>query len=650
MALVNFTNLDFNDIKSSIKDYLRLNSNFTDYDFEGSNLSIILDILAYNTYISSYNANMISNEIFIDSATLRENVVSLAKNIGYIPKSRISPRSKISFFVDTTELSFNPVTLTLKRGIVCSTPTSFGRESYTFSILNDITVPVVNKIAFFSDVEIYEGTYLTSNFTVDSLNPNQKFILNNANIDSSLISVQVRDNQNSSSSTKYNLSDSLFDIGPESKVFFIQEIEDQRYELVFGDGIFGKKLSANNYIEVSYIVTNGPSANGLSNFTFAGRIIDNEGNTITSDISDLTTDQSAAGGKDIESINSIKKYAPRIYAAQNRAVTAADYEAIVPQIYPEAESVSAFGGENLDPPEYGKVFITIKPTNGAFVPNSIKDNIISSLRKYSVAGIVPEILDLKYLYVEFDSRIYYNTNFSSSPSNISTGVLNNINEYANSSELNKYGAKFKYSKFLKIIDNSDQSITSNITRIQIRRDLSPTLNSLAEYEICFGNQFYVEGGNGYNIKSSGFEIAGITGTVYLADIPDSGTDGRYGSLFFFRLDSDTQSSTIKKSVGKIDYLKGEIFLNPVNIVGTSKNFEGRPIIEISAIPLSNDVIGLKDLYLQLDVNNSFITTLKDEIASGSDISDLNLPYKNTSYTGTTYIVTSSYDTGNLVRL
>ena len=638
MALVNFTNLDFDQIKTSIRDYLRSNSNFTDYDFEGSNLSTLIDVLAYNTYISSYNANMVSNEVFIDSATLRENVVSLARNIGYVPKSRIASRAIISFFVDTTGFSTNPLTLTIKKGTVCTSSSSFGTESYTFAIPQDVTTPVVDGIASFNDVEVYEGTFLTSNFTVLSENPAppQRYILENANIDTSTISVTVRDTQSSTSSRKFILSDSLFEVISSSRVFFIQEIEDQRYELIFGDGIFGEKLQSQNFIEASYISSNGESGNGISSFTFNGRIVDNNNNLVTNGISLITTVSPSEGGKEIESIDSIKNYAPRIYSSYNRAVTAADYEALIPKIYPETQSVSVFGGEDLTPPQYGKVFITIKPFYGPFVPNSIKDNLKNKLRKYSVAGIVPEILDLKYLYIEYDSTVYYNTNLAPSSDFVKTIVANNINNYANSIELNKYGARFKYSRYQGIIDDTHESITSNITKIQIRRDLRASLNQFANYEICFGNEFHIKNINGYNIKSSGFKISGIADTLYMADVPNQ--DERTGEIFFFKLDSPTQPAIVRRSVGTIDYIKGEILMNSVNIISTSKSVQGQSIVEITVVPKSNDVIGLQDLYLQLDINKSTLNMLSDDVSSGADPS------------GTTYTTTSSYTNGNLVRL
>ena len=636
MALVNFTNLDFDQIKSSIREYLRANSNFTDYDFEGSNLSVIIDTLAYNTYISSYNANMISNEVFIDGATLRENVVSLARNIGYVPHSRSASRANITFFIDTTVFTTNPLTLTLKSGVVATTSTSFGNQNFSFIIPQDITVPVVNGIALFENVDIYEGTFIVNNFEVDANNPNQKFILENANIDIDSINVFVRDTQSSTIKTSFKLSKNLFDITSESRVFFIQEIEDQRYELIFGDGIFGKKLSNLNYIEVSYNITNGESANGVSSFNFNGRIVDNNNRVITTGISLITTNSSSQNGREIESVESIRKYAPRKYSSQNRAVTATDYETIIPTIYSEAESISVFGGEDLNPPKYGRVFISIKPINGPFVSNQIKDNIKSSLRRYSVAGIVPEIIDLKYLYLETDTTAYYNSNSTFDANSIKDVILSNIRNYTNSKELNKYGARFKYSKFLKIIDDSNNAVTSNITKIIMRRDLGVVLNTFADYEICYGNQFHIKTQSGYNIKSSGFNIAGINETLYLTDIPNS--NGLTGNIFFFKLQSSTQPVIVKRNVGIIDYVKGEIKLYPVNIISTLKSSFSQPIIQISVIPKSNDVIGLQDLYLQLDINNITLNMLSDEISSGSDIS------------GSSYKFTSSYTNGDLVRI
>lgn len=633
MALINFTSLDFDQIKASLRDYLKANSNFTDYNFEGSNLSVLLDVLAYNTYISSYNANMMSNEIFIDGATLRENVVSLARNIGYLPQSRASSTANISFFVDTSSFTTNPLTLTLKTGVVCSTNTSFGNQNYSFTIPEDITVPVENGVALFDNINIYEGSFIAENFTVNANIENQRYILSNPNVDINSIRVFVRPTQNSTVRREYKVEKNLFEVTSTSKMFFIQEIEDQRYELIFGDGIFGTKLENSNFIEVSYNITNGEEANGISSFSFNGRILDNNGRVVTTGISLITTNSISQNGKEIESVNSIRKYAPKRYASQNRAVTAADYEAIIPSIYPEAETVSVFGGEDLNPPRYGRVYISIKPINGPFVSNQVKDNIKQQLRKYSVAGIVPEIIDLKYLYIETDTTAYYNTSLNSNPDYIKNIIFQNIQKYSKSKELNQYGARFKYSKYLKIIDDSDISITSNITRVSLRRDLRAAINSFANYEICFGNEFFVACDSGYNIKSSGFQTSEFSDTLYLGDLPNGDT----GNIFFFRLSSENEPVIVKQRAGTIDYKKGEINLFAVNFISTQKSLYNQPIIEISVTPKSNDVIGLQDLYLQLDVNNSKLNVLADDISSGVNIS------------GSSYKSTSSYQNDTIVR-
>jgi len=633
MSLVNFANLDFDQIKVSIKDYLRSNSTFTDYDFEGSNLSTIIDVLAYNTYITSYNANMVSNEVFFDSATLRENVISLARNIGYVPRSRKSARAVISFFVDTSNFINQPVTLTLKKGIVCNT-SPFGSQSYSFTIPEDITVSVANNIAQFNDITVYEGVRVTQNFTIDSFNPKQRFILKNSGIDTSLINVTVKPNNYSTVTREYKLADSLFDINSKSAIYFIQEIENERYELIFGDGIFGIELEAPNYIMIDYNISNGEDANNLSKFSYAGTLIDESNRIVTTGISLLTTSQTSHSGSSIEGVESIKKYASRIYASRNRAVTAADYEALIPSIYAETESVSVYGGEDLVPPQYGKVYISIKPNNDRYLSNLTKDNIKNELKKYTVAGIVPEIVDLKYLYVEADSKVYYNTNLVPTPDVASDAILSNITAYSDSTELNRFGARFKYSKFLTLIDNSYQAITSNITNITIRRDLKASVNTFADYEICYGNRFHIRSMSGYNIKSSGFTVSGIGGIVYLSDLPNS--DGKSGSINLFRLSSPTQPEIVKRNVGEIDYIKGEIKLYPINIISTTIE-RGVPLIEISTAPYSNDVIGPQDLFLQLDMNNFTILMLQDGISSGA----------NTA--GTNYHVSSSYSNGTLIR-
>ena len=642
MSLLNFTSLDFDQIKQTLKQYLQSNSNFTDYDFEGSNLSTILDVLAYNTYITSYNANMISNEVFIDSATLRENVVALARNIGYVPRSRKASTSTINFTVEPG-ITPPPTTITLKKGPVVST-NEFGGQSFVFGLTKDVTKPVIDGVASFLDVNVKEGTVIDQKFPYSTNNINQRFILSNSGIDLDTLEVYVRPSATSSLLSSYTRQDSLFDavtgsaITGDSLIYYIQEIEDEQYEIIFGDGIFGKALADGNIVEVSYIVSNGSEANGVSNVTFSGKCTYTRNaveNTVTSGISLVTANTPSSGGDEIESVDSVKKYAPQIYGTQNRALTSNDYEILIPnKIYPETESISVYGGEELVPPQYGKVFISIKPRTGDFVPNAIKENIKRDLRKYSVAGIVPEILDLKYLYLETDSKVYYNTSLAPNALMVSSTILNNINKLAASAELNKYGARFKYSKFLKVIDQSHESVTSNVTTVEMRRDLRLATDQFAEYAIDFGNQFHISSMDGFNIRSSAFRVLDIGRPVYLYDIPN--TDKKTGSLGLFSLDAPGSTTPLieRSNVGVVNYNTGRMTLNPINIV-SGKTKDAQQIMEISVVPESNDVIGLQDLYLQLDTSN--VEMVVDEIASGADPS------------GSTYTVTSSYTDRKIIR-
>ncbi len=643
MSLTNFTNLDFDQIKKSLKDYLQNNSDFTDYDFEGSNLSTILDVLAYNTYITSYNANMISNEVFIDSATLRENVVALARNIGYVPRSKKSSRTKVNFSVNLSSVSPSPPNITLKKGPVASTGNQFRNQSFVFNIPEDKTVSIIDGIAVFDDLEIYEGTVIDQTFTYSSRNPFQKFILPNTGIDLDTLVVKVKPSSQSSVVTKYERHDNLFDndtgttVNGNSNIFFLQEVTSEQYELIFGDDIFGKKLQDGNVIEVSYIVTSGDSANGVNNFTYSGKLSYVRNSVeivVTSGISFISNRLPSSGGENIEGVDSIRKYAPQIYATQNRALSANDYEILIPnKIYPETESISVFGGEELVPPQYGKVFISIKPRNGDFVPNLIKQNIKRDLKKYAVAGIVPEILDLKYLFIETNSKVYYNTNLAPNASFVSTKIQRDLTTYSESSELNKYGARFKYSKFLKVIDQSHESVTSNITTIEMRRDLRLATSETAEYAIDFGNQFHIRSMGGFNIRSSAFRVLNINADVYLYDVPDA--TGEKGQISLFSLNEGSSSPLIqRKNVGVINYKTGRITLDPINIL-SGKIKDNVDILEISATPESNDIIGLQDLYLQLDT--SVVDMVVDQISSGIDPS------------GSTYTVTTSYKNGSIIR-
>ena len=629
MPFTKFTNLDFDQIKTSIKDYLRANSTFTDFDFEGSNFSVLIDTLAYNTYITAFNSNMIVNESFLDSATLRENVVSLARNIGYVPRSRTSAKAQVSFNMSIDALT--PI-VTLQAGLLCVG--TVDNSSYTFSIPDNISTTVVNGIASFDKINVYQGTFLTKTFTVDG-SLDQRFVLNNSYIDTSTISVYVKGFNDSGLGVEYSLVDNILNVNSSSQIYLLQEVQDEKYELLFGDGLIGKKLENNSVITVTYIITDGKEGNGASSFSFAGSVRDAKNSPITSNtIVTITTNQSSQNGSDIESINSIKYFAPRIYSSQYRAVTARDYEAIIKKIYPDTESVAIVGGEELDPPEFGTVSISIKPKNGTYVSDFSKSRILSQLKQYSISGINQKIIDLKILYVEIDSSIYYNYLTTSGVESLKTKVVNSLTEYSNSLDINKFGGRFKYSKVQQIIDNTDTSITSNITKVRIRRDLKVLINQFAQYELCFGNKFHINSA-GFNIKSTGFKISGESDTVYLTDVPNS--DGTTGVISIVKSINDGTTRIIIKSAGTVNYSKGEIKLGTLNVTSTSLE---NGIIQIQAFPESNDIIGLKDLYLNFSISESTINMVRDVIASGDEIS-------GTVFSRDYY--TSSYSNGNLTR-
>ena len=631
MSFNQFTNLDFNSLRTQIKDYLRGSSKFTDFDFEGSNFSVLIDTLAYNSYITSYNTNMAVNEAFLDSATVRENITSLARNIGYVPRSSRSAIAKVNLSVDfgTQEA----LSATIKAGIFAIGSISSG--NYVFSIPEDITVPtntVVNnaadsKIANFTNISIYEGNYITKKFTVDTSQVNQTFILDNSNIDTSTIRVEVTTGGITETYEEYR---NIFEVDSRSRLFLVQEIADEKYQIIFGDNLLGKKPQNGSDITVSYIVNNGVDGNGASNFTFSGKIISNIG-SVTSGISNITTTQTAENGDEIESIDSVKYLAPRVYASQYRAVTANDYSSLIPSLYANIDSVTAYGGEELDPPQYGRVYITIKPKNGDVISGALKDNIKSNLKKYTVAGIKQELLDLKYLYVEYESTVSYNASFIPDKLNLQTRIVSAIQSYSKSSDINSFGGRLKYSKLQSVIDKVDDGITSNITNIKIRRNLVPLYNELANYEICYLNQFHADL-EGFNVKSTSFKLDGVNGDIYLTDFPNS--DQKTGIIKFFTLSDLDEVIFVNQNAGKIDYIKGEIILFPVNIVSTS--LSGR--IEIQVIPESNDIISKQNLYIILDTSaNSKLTLIEDVVSSGSNRSGNNYMPPSSFISGKTYV-------------
>ena len=651
MPFTQFTNLDFEDIKVQIKDFLRSNSNFKDFDFEGSNFSVLIDTLAYNTYINAFNANLVVNESFLDSATVRENVVSLARNIGYVPRSKTAATATIK--IDDIDLGLeqnvNVTTLTLRAGLVCIGNAE--NTTFRFSIPDNITSNrIINKVVdgetrsfaqFDNEITIYEGTYLQRVYRVDTT-VDQRYIIDSANIDSSTLRVYVAGSLDLTIGRKYSQVDNILNLNKTSEIYLTQEVQDEKYEILFGDGLFGKKLENGQTITATYIVTDGINGNGPSEFSFQGTFSKNDGSFFTpSDSVDITTVRNASNGADVEDVSSIKYFAPRLYSAQYRAVTPRDYEAIIATIFPQTESVAVIGGEELDPPQFGKVQISIKPKNGTFVSDFDKVQIKNKLKNYAIAGINSEIVDLKILYVEIDSNVYYNPASVASEVNLRTDIIAALNLYADNVEINKFGGRFRYSKINQLIDRVDNGITSNITKVIIRRDLKALLNQFAQYELCFGNRFYINP-SGFNIKSTGFTISGSTKIAYLTDVPNKDASGNLdgsmkGTISVITRNEQNEQVILVKDAGGVDYKKGEIILNTINFTST---MAANNLVEIQAFPESNDVVGLKDLFVSFNVSNSSINMKKDVIASGEDVSGVVF---------TRDYFTSSYSNGVLER-
>ena len=647
MPFTQFTSLDFDQIKAQIKDFLRSNSNFSDFDFEGSNFSVLIDALAYNSYINAFNANLVANESFLDSATIRENVISLARNIGYVPRSKTAATATITIGdinLGTTDDS-TPKFLTLRSGLVC-VGNSQG-TTYRFSIPDEITSSRVRDIggtsfAQFTDpISVYEGTLLQRVYRVDTTKE-LRYIIDSPNIDSSTLRVYVKGASDVGLGRKYSMVDNILNVDKNSEIYLAQEVQDEKYEILFGDGLFGRKLENSSIITARYIVTDGETGNGPSNFSFQGSFTKSDGTLFTpSDNIVITTVNNASNGAEVEDVSSIKYFAPRLYSAQYRAVTPRDYEAIIETIFPQTESVAVVGGEELDPPKFGQVQISIKPKGGTYVSDFDKTLIKNKLKNYAIAGINSEIVDLKILYVELNSTIYYNPAQIASASNLRTEIINSLDQYAKSVEINKFGGRFKYSKINTLIDRVDNGITSNITKVIVRRDMKALLNQFAQYELCFGNRFYVNPA-GYNIKSTGFTITGFSNVAYITDIPNKDASGNLdgsmlGTLSVVTKNDRGQQVVLVKEAGVVDYKKGEVILNTINITSTTAQ---NNIVEVQAFPESNDIVGLKDLYLSFDVSNTVINMNKVVIASGEDVSGI-------VFTRDYY--TSSYSNGDLER-
>jgi len=597
------SDFDFDDIKSNLKTFLRSQAEFQDYDFEGSGFAVLLDLLAYNTHYLGFNANMLANEMYLDSADIRKNIVSLAKMLGYTPSSVRAPTANIDILVGDGSGS----SITMTKGTAFTT--TIDGTTYQFINNADVITTPVDGVYRFSNVEIYEGTLVTFRYTVDTTDTDQRFIIPSSLADTSTLIVKVQNSSVDTTTSTYTLATGLADVQSTSKVYFLQEVEDGKFEVYFGDDAIGTSLSNGNIVILEYIVTNVEAANGASTFTPVTTIGGFSNLTVT-------TNSNAQGGAQAESKESIRFNSPLQYTAQNRAVTTSDYESLVRSIYPNALSVSAWGGEDDENPVYGKVIIAIKAASGSTLTTATKQSIVTQLKKFNVASVVPQIVDPETTSILLTSSVKYDEKLTTkTATTLKSDVLTALSNY-NTTTLQKFDGVFRYSKVTGIIDDTDTSIVSNITTIKIRKNFTPTLNTSSRYDIYFRNSLYnpVSGYNATNggiLESSGFKISGDTTNVFFLDDDGAGNVRRY------RLTGSVRTYAINTQ-GTINYTTGQITLTSLNIT-TVQNIRGvaSTVIELTVVPKSNDIVPVRDQILEIDTANSTITVEADTFVGGS---------------------------------
>ena len=610
---IQLTEVDFEQIKLNLVDYLKSTKQFTDYDFEGSNLQVILNLIAYQAQLNAYSTNMIANESFLASATLRNNVVSSARGVGYTPTSAKSATSIVTFTYNLLESNFPggyPQYLELEPGMVFSTGS--GNNNFIFNVIEPQTAPIgTDGTVVFLNTTVYEGTYLNAEFTVDLSNYNQKFVLDNTDIDISTIRVEVQPNPTEDYTVFYEQANNLVKVGANSNVYWVEEVGERKYELTFGDGYFGSALKDGAKIHVTYLVTSGTLANGinaLNNFSYTGRTVSSDGEKVTSITPVLNEASVTAGAANIESIVSVKFNAPKSYAAQNRAVTTSDYETIVRQIYPAVSDIYVYGGEELRVPEYGRVFIAIKPTTGYSLSNVTKKFIKDSLNDYRVASLQVDITDPSILFLEIDTVVFYDNRATiKDTSSINSEVKKTLSGYFLSEAIDRFGGAARYSRIVSAIDDADSSITRNTTKLVMRKDITIAENTPASYEICFEQTLKLNSQQSV-IYSSGFQLLqnGVNdGRTYYFE------DDTKGGVYLFYLNEQNEKVVTNSTFGTVDYDEGEVMLGyttPVTFVGTSTVGS---VIQIRGIPNEQDVVAKQSVYMELDVASSSITTLVD---------------------------------------
>ena len=614
---LDISQLDFENIKGALKRFLNNQAEFKDYDFEGSSLSILLDLLAYNTHYLAYNANFVANEMFLDTAQLRSSVASLAKLVGYTPNSARAPIADIKLVVNDGSGS----TITMPAGTKFTS--SIDGTSYSFVNIEDVVITPVDSIYTAQSVNIYEGTYSSFSYTYNSSDVDQRFLIPNDRVDTTTLKVTVQNSIADATTNVYTKATSITELNGTSEVYFLQEAEDGQFEIYFGDGVIGKQLEDGNIIVISYVITNKTEANGASSFSLSGSI---SGFT---DIT-ITVNSSAQGGAEPESISNIRRNVPNFYAAQDRAVTVEDYKTKVKELYANTQSVSAWGGENAETPFYGRVYISILPTSGSNLTDATKNSIVTQLKRYSVASVTPVIVDPETTKILLTSNVKFDAQATTkTAATLKTNILTTITNY-NSNTLQQFDSMFRYSKLTGLIDDTDTAILSNITTVKIRKSFLPTLGSSVRYEINFNNALYnphsghrsLEGGI---ITSSGFKVDGDSTNIWFLDDDGSGNIRRYRLLGSVRTYANTTQGTI-------NYATGQIILNSLNIASI-ENIRGSAstVIELTVEPRSNDIVPVRNQILEIDTANSSITVEADTLVGGS------------SNAGINYTTTSSYN-------
>jgi hypothetical protein len=613
---LNISQLDFDNIKANLKRFLSQQNTFNDYNFEGSGMSVLLDLLAYNTHYLSYNANILANEMYIDTADLRNSIVSLAKALGYTPNSPRAPMADLTIVVNGASGS----SLTMAAGTKFQT--TVDNLTYNFVTTDSTTISPVDNVYTFSNVKVYEGTYVTYQYTANTSDLDQRFLIQSANADTTTLSVQVQNSPTDTTINTYTKATSITELDNTSKVYFLQEAEDGKFEVYFGDDVIGKALEDGNVVILKYVVTNKTNANGASSFTLSGNIGG------FSDVT-ITTNSNAANGAEAETKESVKFNAPKSYSAQDRAVTVEDYKVKVNELYANAKSVSAWGGEDNDTPFYGRVYISIKAKSGSNLTQTTKDDLVTQLKKYSIASVTPVIVDPEQTDILLTSNVKYNEQSTTkTTATLKTDITNSLTNY-NDNTLNQFDGVFRYSKVLELIDDADTSILSNITTLKIRKTFTPTLNSATNYTVSYSNALY-NPHSGHNasaggiLSTTGFKVSGDTTNIYFFDDDGAGTIRRYYLVGSVR-------TYVDNSAGTIDYSAGTLSINSVNITSI-ENIRGSAstVVECTVVPNSNDIVPVRNQVINIDVANSSFTVTADTLVGGS------------ANAGVGYTTTSSY--------